>query len=128
MSNAALETAIEAAWDARDTITLDTQGEVREAIETTLNALDSGQLRVAEQQDDGDWHVNQWAKKGGACWLSVINDMEQIGGPQWRRSWWDKVAIKFAGWGDDEWQSRRLPRCARLCRAPLCVSSATALS
>ncbi|MDO7706191.1 MAG: 2,3,4,5-tetrahydropyridine-2,6-dicarboxylate N-succinyltransferase, partial [Loktanella sp.] len=29
MSNAALETAIEAAWDARDTITVDTKGEVR---------------------------------------------------------------------------------------------------
>jgi 2,3,4,5-tetrahydropyridine-2-carboxylate N-succinyltransferase len=42
MSNAQLETAIEAAWDARDTITPDTTGEVREAIEDTLDALDSG--------------------------------------------------------------------------------------
>jgi len=63
MSNAALETAIEAAWDARDSITVDTKGEVREAIEDTLNALDSGKLRVAERRDNGDWHVNQWAKK-----------------------------------------------------------------
>ncbi len=63
MSNAQLETAIEAAWEARDTITPATTGETREAIEDTLNALDSGKLRVAESSDDGTWHVNQWAKK-----------------------------------------------------------------
>jgi len=63
MSNAQLETALEAAWDARDTITPATTGETREAIEDTLNALDSGTLRVAEKQADGSWHVNQWAKK-----------------------------------------------------------------
>jgi len=63
MSNAQLETAIEAAWEARDTITPATTGEQREAIEDTLNALDSGKLRVAEKQASGDWHVNQWAKK-----------------------------------------------------------------
>ena len=63
MSNAQLETAIEAAWEARDSITPQTTGETREAIQDTLNALDSGSLRVAERQDNGDWHVNQWAKK-----------------------------------------------------------------
>ena len=63
MSTAALETAIEAAWEARDQITPATQGETREAIEATLAALDGGTLRVAERGDDGTWHVNQWAKK-----------------------------------------------------------------
>ena len=47
---AALESAIESAWDARDTITPDTKGETRDAIEATLEALDSGTLRVAERQ------------------------------------------------------------------------------
>jgi 2,3,4,5-tetrahydropyridine-2-carboxylate N-succinyltransferase len=103
MSNAALETAIEAAWDARDTITIDTRGEVREAITDTMNALDSGKLRVAERQENGDWHVNQWAKK--AVLLSFrLNDMEQISGSNGGTSWWDKVPSKFAGWGDAEWR------------------------
>lgn len=70
MSNAQLEIAIEAAWDTRDTITPATTGETRDAIETTLNALDSGKLRVAEKQETGDWHVNQWAKKSGSLGLS----------------------------------------------------------
>ena len=46
MSNAQLETAIEAAWEARDTITPATKGETREAIEDTLTALDSGTLHL----------------------------------------------------------------------------------
>jgi 2,3,4,5-tetrahydropyridine-2-carboxylate N-succinyltransferase len=103
MSNAALETAIEAAWDARDAITIDTKGETREAITDTMNALDSGKLRVAERQENGDWHVNQWAKK--AVLLSFrLNDMEQIPGGNGDTSWWDKVPSKFAGWGDNQWR------------------------
>ena len=103
MSNAALETAIEAAWDARDTINTSTHGETREAIEDTLNALDSGTLRVAQKQDDGSWHVNQWAKK--AVLLSFrLNDMEPISGGNGDTTWWDKVPSKFDGWGENQWR------------------------
>ena len=113
MSNAQLETAIEAAWDARDTITPATTGETREAIEDTLNALDSGSLRVAERQDNGDWHVNQWAKKAVLLGFR-LKDMEaQSGGPQ-GGGWWDKVDSKFKGWGDDQWKQagfRAVPNC-----------------
>ncbi|PHP28367.1 2,3,4,5-tetrahydropyridine-2,6-dicarboxylate N-succinyltransferase [Limimaricola cinnabarinus] len=99
---AQLETAIEAAWEARDTITPATGGETREAIEDTLNALDSGALRVAEKRGD-DWHVNQWAKKAVLLGFR-IKDMEmQPGGPQ-GGGWWDKVDSKFAGWGENRWR------------------------
>ncbi len=103
MSNAALETAIESAWDARDQISPATTGETREAIEDTLNALDSGKLRVAEKQEDGSWHVNQWAKK--AVLLSFrLNDMEPISGGNGGTTWWDKVPSKFDGWGENQWR------------------------
>ncbi len=102
MSNAQLEAAIETAWETRETVSPATTGETREAIEDTLNALDSGSLRVAEKKDDGSWHVNQWAKK--AVLLSFrLNDMEQIPGGNGNSSWWDKVPSKFAGWGDNQW-------------------------
>ena len=104
MSNAQLETAIEAAWEARDSISPNTTGEVREAIEDTLTALDSGALRVAEPRADGVWHVNQWAKK--AVLLSFrLNDMQMIEGSNGNGSWWDKVPSKWAGWGDNQWKS-----------------------
>ncbi|MBU3031901.1 2,3,4,5-tetrahydropyridine-2,6-dicarboxylate N-succinyltransferase [Paracoccus marinaquae] len=99
----ALEHAIETAWENRDGITSATKGEVREAIEETLNRLDTGALRVAEKRGN-DWHVNQWAKK--AVLLSFrLNDMEQMpGGPQ-GATWWDKVPSKFVGWGDNQWRA-----------------------
>ncbi|WP_179381213.1 2,3,4,5-tetrahydropyridine-2,6-dicarboxylate N-succinyltransferase [Jannaschia marina] len=113
MSNDQLETAIEAAWEARDTITPQTTGEAREAIEATLDALDSGSLRVAERQDSGDWHVNQWAKKAVLLGFR-LKDMElQSGGPQ-GSSWWDKVDSKFHGWNAAKWEQagfRAVPNC-----------------
>ena len=113
MSNAQLESAIESAWDARDTISSATSGEQRDAIEDTLAALDSGKLRVAERRDNGDWHVNQWAKKAVLLGFR-IKDMEiQDGGPQ-GSGWWDKVDSKFKGWGVAEWKTagfRAVPNC-----------------
>ena len=113
MSNAQLESAIESAWDVRDTISPTTTGEQRDAIEDTLAALDSGKLRVAERQENGDWHVNQWAKKAVLLGFR-IKDMEmQDGGPQ-GSGWWDKVDSKFKGWGEAEWMAagfRAVPNC-----------------
>jgi len=113
MSNTQLEIAIEAAWDARDTITPATTGETREAIETTLNALDSGTLRVAERQETGDWHVNQWAKKAVLLGFR-LKDMELQAGSAQGGSWWDKVDSKWAAWGTDNWTTagfRAVPNC-----------------
>jgi 2,3,4,5-tetrahydropyridine-2,6-dicarboxylate N-succinyltransferase len=113
MSNAALEAAIEAAWEARDTITSATRGAARDAIEATLEALDKGALRVAERQADGQWHVNQWAKKAVLLGFR-IKDMEpHDGGPQ-GGGWWDKVDSKFKGWGPEQWRAagfRAVPNC-----------------
>ncbi|MEN9060923.1 2,3,4,5-tetrahydropyridine-2,6-dicarboxylate N-succinyltransferase [Ponticoccus litoralis] len=113
MSNAQLETAIEAAREARDTITPATTGEARDAIEETLNALDSGKLRVAEKQANGDWHVNQWAKKAVLLGFRIKDMEEQSGGPQ-GSGWWDKVDSKFKGWGAEDWKTagfRAVPNC-----------------
>lgn len=104
MNRTELERAIEAAWDDRDTITPSTKGEARDAIEETLNALDGGKLRVAERQENGDWYVNQWAKKAVLLGFR-IKDMEtHIGGPQ-GSDWWDKVDSKFKGWNDADWKT-----------------------
>ena len=103
MSHAALEAAIDAAWEDRAALTPATRGEVRDAVESTLEALDSGSLRVAERGADGQWTVNQWAKK--AVLLSFrLNDMVPMeGGPQ-GSAWWDKVDTKFKGWDENRWR------------------------
>ena len=98
-----LQTAIEAAWDARDTLTVTTKGEVRDAVEAAIEGLDNGSFRVAEKLD-GNWTVNQWLKK--AVLLSfrlndnVVVDNGSAGSPAF-----DKVPSKFAGWGDNRFRS-----------------------
>ena len=113
MSNAILEREIEAAWSIRDTISPSTTGKVRDAIEETLEALDKGNLRVAEKTNDNVWQVNQWAKKAVLLGFR-IKDMEiQSGGPQ-SSGWWDKVDSKFKGWNDEAWKKagfRAVPNC-----------------
>ncbi|MCP5088754.1 MAG: 2,3,4,5-tetrahydropyridine-2,6-dicarboxylate N-succinyltransferase [Rhodobacteraceae bacterium] len=113
MSNAQLEAVIESAWEASDSINPATTGEMRDAIEDTLNALDSGSLRVAERQENGDWHVNQWAKKAVLLGFRIKDMEQQDGGPQ-GGGWWDKVDSKFKGWGDNQWRDagfRAVPNC-----------------
>ena len=62
MSTGDLERAVEAAWEARDTLSPASGGVAADAVETALTLLDSGEARVAEKQGD-DWIVNQWLKK-----------------------------------------------------------------
>ena len=44
-----LETQIEAAWEARDTLSPKTTGPLRAAVELAIELLDSGRARVAEK-------------------------------------------------------------------------------
>ncbi len=99
-----LETIIEPAFDNRDSVNVSTKGEVRDAVDTSLQLLDSGKARVAEKQADGNWKVNQWLKK--AVLLSFrLNDMEIVTGGPGESSWWDKVPSKFENWGENQFRA-----------------------
>ncbi|MFZ5711094.1 MAG: 2,3,4,5-tetrahydropyridine-2,6-dicarboxylate N-succinyltransferase [Pseudomonadota bacterium] len=104
MTHADLEAAVETAWETRDTLGPATRGSARDAVEATLEALDTGRLRVAEPRANGAWQVNQWAKK--AVLLSFrLHDMAVIGGGGGNATWWDKVPSKFDGWGEADWRA-----------------------
>ena len=113
MNHADLSAAIESAWEDRDQVTPAATGAVRDAVETTLDLMDKGELRVAEKNARGDWSVNQWAKK--AVLLSFrLNDMGVIPGGPGAAGWWDKVPSKFDGWGENQWRAagfRAVPNC-----------------
>ena len=86
--------------------------DVREAIEQVLEQLDNGSLRVAEKKD-GEWVVNQWAKKAVLLGFKLQDMGEQIGGPQ-GSGWWDKVDSKFKDWSKEDWKIagfRAVPNC-----------------
>ena len=107
-----LEYVIEQAFDARDSVSVETQGEIRAAVDETLTALDSGALRVAEKID-GTWQVNQWAKKAVLLGFR-LNPMTQMGTAPGGGTYWDKVAAKWHHWDQDQWQAaafRAVPGC-----------------
>ncbi len=101
MSQHNLQQPIEELWERRDTVSSATTGAPREAVEAALDALDSGAVRVAEKGESG-WHVNQWLKK--AVLLSFrLTDSGLMSGPG-GASVWDKVPMKFAGWGENRFR------------------------
>ncbi len=98
---ATLITAIEAAWEKRESLSVTSQGPERDAVDAALQALDEGSARVAEKQGD-EWVVNQWLKK--AVLLSFrLNDNQVIEGPGGANHW-DKVPSKFANWGENRFR------------------------
>src|ERR1700729_615117 len=103
---------IEAAWEARESLSVSSKGEARDAVEATLKGLDDGSLRVAEKIN-GTWQVHQWLKK--AVLLSFrLNDSCIIHGPE-NSPWWDKVPSKFTGWDAERYMKagfRSVPNCA----------------
>jgi 2,3,4,5-tetrahydropyridine-2-carboxylate N-succinyltransferase len=98
MTTQSLARTVDDAWDARETLGSSTKGAVREAVETALDELDAGRLRVAEKVG-GEWHVHQWLKK--AVLLSFrLSDMKIVDGGPGGSPFWDKVDSKFMGWDE----------------------------
>jgi 2,3,4,5-tetrahydropyridine-2-carboxylate N-succinyltransferase len=101
MSQHALQQPIEELWERRDKLSSATGGAARDAVEAALDLLDSGAARVAEPTATG-WQVNQWLKK--AVLLSFrLTDSTAMEGPGGAPVW-DKVPLKFAGWGDNRFR------------------------
>jgi 2,3,4,5-tetrahydropyridine-2-carboxylate N-succinyltransferase len=101
MSQHTLQQPIETLWERRETLSSATKGEARDAVEAALEALDTGEVRVAEKDESG-WHVNQWLKK--AVLLSFrLTDSVPMEGPGGAPVW-DKVPMKFTGWGENRFK------------------------
>ncbi len=90
---------IEAAFEARNTITPESAGEeLVTAIEASISGLEQGNLRVAEPRGDG-WHVNEWLKKAVLLYFRIRHN-EVIEGSACQ--YFDKVPLRWApGSGDD---------------------------
>lgn len=107
-----LQTTIEQAWENRASLNDKTLGAEREAVETALNMLDSGQARIAEKID-GSWHVHQWLKKAVLLGFR-LNPMKKIQGGPGGSYWYDKVDSKFANWDEEQFAEagfRAVPDC-----------------
>ena len=93
-----LEEIINSAFENRDDVTASTEGEIRNAVNNTLDDLDKGKIRVCEKVNN-EWIVNQWIKK--AILLSFrLNDNEIIKASH--ATWFDKVESKTVTWNKDD--------------------------
>ena len=93
-----LKQIIEDAFENRDQVNTQTNGEIRNSVNETLNQLDAGKIRVCEKNEN-EWIVNQWIKK--AILLSFrLNDNEIIQASH--ATWFDKVPSKTANWSKED--------------------------
>lgn len=92
-----LEKIINAAFDHRESLGSDTpSSELTQAVATTIDMLDSGKLRVA-QNFGGDWLVNQWVKK--AVLLSFRLSPNVVSDGVFTR-YYDKVPMKYVDYDE----------------------------
>ena len=103
MSLADLNQTIDAAWENRAEIGVQTKGAVREAVEQAIEMLDAGQARVAEKQG-ADWIVHQWLKKAVLLSFRLTDNVIMANGPG-EAVFWDKVPSKFEGWGENRFRA-----------------------
>jgi 2,3,4,5-tetrahydropyridine-2-carboxylate N-succinyltransferase len=91
---------IEAAFEGRSAIAADNvEAEVATAIESSIAALEQGQLRVAEPLASGGWQVNEWLKKAVLLYFRITRNAVIEGAGT---SYFDKVPMRWAtGCGDD---------------------------
>ena len=99
MNVANLQMTIDQAWEERNTISPETTGKVKDAIEEALNGLDIGTYRVAKKSEKG-WEVAQWLKKAVLLSFRLYDNTSMPGGPKDPRRgdtpWYDKISPKFS--------------------------------
>ena len=104
-----LKPVIEAAWEKREALSASTKGAVRDAVETTLDLLDSGKLRVAEKTagtaPGEGWVVHQWAKKAVLLSFRLTENAPMPFGPGMTSYGYDKVPLKYADWSSVSFQN-----------------------
>jgi 2,3,4,5-tetrahydropyridine-2-carboxylate N-succinyltransferase len=107
-----LESVIEAAWEERADVSAATHGDVRDAVETALALLDSGQARVASRGEDGVWTTHQWLKKAVLLSFRLNDNQIMRAGDRGPTShapgvgpYWDKVPNKFGDWAAADYQA-----------------------
>ena len=95
MDVTSLRQRIDQLWEQRETLSATAGGEAREVVEAALEALDSGQVRVASPLEaaPNGWAVEEWLKKAVLLSFRLTPSSAMAGGA------WDKVALKTEGWG-----------------------------
>ncbi|MEZ5958759.1 MAG: 2,3,4,5-tetrahydropyridine-2,6-dicarboxylate N-succinyltransferase [Hyphomonadaceae bacterium] len=103
-----IKAEIEAGWEKRAELSPSQQGgKVGNAVLEALNLLDSGQARVATRDSNGVWTTHDWLKKAVLLSFRLSPNMlfrEDNVSLAALPNHWDKVFLKTAAWGADEFE------------------------
>ena len=99
-----LESAIERAWEERESLGPSSGGAARAAVQEALQLLDDGGRRVAEPRGGG-WVVNEWLKKAVLLSFRLTPTRVIPGAPGRDAGWYDKVDNKFEGWDEARFEA-----------------------
>ncbi|MFN7985161.1 MAG: 2,3,4,5-tetrahydropyridine-2,6-dicarboxylate N-succinyltransferase [Vicinamibacterales bacterium] len=98
MTNTALASLIDAAFERRTEISpASVPADLASALDTVLDGLNRGTLRVAEKID-GEWTTHQWIKKAVLLFFRTHDNALVAGSGG--VNWFDKVPLRFDGYGD----------------------------
>ena len=94
-----LQTTIDDLWERRTELNTQSTDAIA-VIESVINDLDSGKVRVAEKIN-GEWVVNQWIKKAVLLSFRTRDNRVQEAGDV---RFYDKVDTKFQGWSEEQFK------------------------
>ena len=104
-NDASLRDIIERAYENRDNISPTTvDSEIRDAVITSIERLDQGEVRVAEKHN-GAWIVNQWLKKAVLLSFRIFDNAVLEGG---FTRYYDKVDTKYASANAEDFANHRV--------------------
>ena len=95
-----LQATIDDLWERRTELTTQSADAIK-VIESVIGDLDSGKVRVAEKIN-GEWVVNQWAKKAVLLSFRTRDNRVQEAGDV---RFYDKVDTKFQGWTEEQFKA-----------------------
>jgi 2,3,4,5-tetrahydropyridine-2-carboxylate N-succinyltransferase len=94
MTHTELQDIIDLAWEGRAALNpANADPKIREAVDTVVNELNTGRLRVAERQGVGQWTVHQWLKKAVLLSFRLSDNRLMHSGDL---AFYDKVQTKFS--------------------------------
>jgi len=96
-----LQTIIDELWERRTELSPQSPVDTVAAINQVIAELDSGAIRVAEKIN-GEWVVNQWAKKAVLLSFRTRDNRVQEAGDV---RFYDKVDTKFQGWSEEQFKA-----------------------
>lgn len=94
-----LQTIIENEFENRASISpQNVSSELKQAIHTVVDLLDSGKARIAEKVN-GQWQVNEWLKKAVLLYFRIHENSVMEGG---YTRFFDKVPLKYQNHSQDQ--------------------------